>query len=79
MPFAVVGAIMFLGVPFNFWLIPADTGEYIINVSTVKPVLRGHDLWEIEKTAWYTGDLLKEAQFLWNFSMAGDLLIQVTA
>jgi hypothetical protein len=51
MPFAVVGAIMFLGVPFNFWLIPADTGEYIVNVSTVKPVLRGHDLWEIEKTA----------------------------
>ena len=39
MPFAVVGAIMFLGVPFNFWLIPADTGEYIISISTVKPVL----------------------------------------
>ncbi|XP_052085589.1 MFS-type transporter SLC18B1-like isoform X2 [Mytilus californianus] len=25
MPFAVVGAIMFLCVPFNFWLIPGDT------------------------------------------------------
>ncbi|CAC5370097.1 unnamed protein product [Mytilus coruscus] len=25
MPFSVVGAIMFLCVPFNFWLIPADT------------------------------------------------------
>ena len=60
MPFAVVGAIMFLGVPFNFWLIPADTGKFSI---TVKPVLIGH-LWNNEIVAYKTGDLLTEVPFI---------------
>jgi hypothetical protein len=34
--------------------------------STVKPVLRGHDLWGKEKWSFKTGDLLKEVQFIWN-------------
>ena len=34
--------------------------------STVKPVLRGH-IWDKEKVAYKTGDLLKEVQFIWQF------------
>ena len=31
---------------------------------TVKPVLRGHDLWDETKWSFKTGDLLKEVQFI---------------
>jgi hypothetical protein len=37
---------------------------------TVKPVLRGH-LWDNEKVAYKTGDLLKEVKFIWNFTRQG--------
>jgi hypothetical protein len=33
---------------------------------TVTPVLRGH-IWDKQKVAYKTGDLLKEVKFIWKF------------
>ena len=49
--------------------------------NTVRPVLRGH-FCDNENELYNTGDLLKEAHFIWKLSIKGqekgDLSIQVT-
>ena len=44
--------------------------ETLFRWDTVKPVLRGH-LWVKETWPYKTGDLFKEAQFIWNFLLTG--------
>ena len=44
-----------------------STSPQYIYENTVKPVLRGHDLWDIEKCLFKTDNLLKHVPLILNF------------